>query len=194
MELVKGYSIKNNTSKGYQIKILLQDIQPEIWRRVVVNSSLSLEKFHMVIQKSVGWENKHLHMFVNKDKSYCLPDEDDPVESISEFLDENRFTLGDLLTKEKQTIEYVYDFGDGWQHTILLEKIIDELPKDPVCLEGEKACPPEDIGGPFGYTEFLEALEDPLHEMYDDYTEWIGGKFDSTSFDLEKVNKLLRKL
>ncbi|MES0489657.1 MAG: plasmid pRiA4b ORF-3 family protein [Leptospirales bacterium] len=193
MELIKGFNIKKKEPKGYQIKIQLNEIEPEIWRRLSVDSSIPLKHLHDAIQKSLGWEDMHLHMFVNQDKKYCLPDEEDPGE-ISDFQDENKFTLGDLLTKKSQQIQYVYDFGDDWAHTITLEKITDDIPKKITCIDGERACPPEDCGGPMGYAELLKALVDPLHDMHDDLKEWISGEFDPEAVDLTKINKSLGKI
>jgi hypothetical protein len=111
-------------------------------------------------------------------------------------IDYKKIKISDLLKKEKDKIVYEYDFGDGWEHDVLLEKILpgDEKLKFPVCLEGKMACPPEDCGGVWGYSDLLEILKQPKHEEYDSYIEWLGGEFDPEHFDKEAVNRILKRL
>jgi hypothetical protein len=110
-------------------------------------------------------------------------------------VDYKKIRVSGLLKKEKEKIVYEYDFGDGWEHDVLLEKIlpVDEKFKFPVCLEGKMACPPEDCGGVWGYSDLLEILKQPKHEEYDNMIEWLGGEFDPEHFDIEAVNKILKK-
>ena len=170
----------------YQIKISLIGAKPPIWRTVLVASDLGLDAFHDVIQVAMGWTNSHLHQFIDNKKSYSIPDEDFELESE----DETQYKLFQLLKKEKDTLTYEYDFGDSWEHKILLEKI---LPYDsktllPVCIKGKRACPPEDCGGIWGYEELLEIISDPKHPEHEDILEWLGGGFDPDEFDLEEIN------
>jgi hypothetical protein len=170
----------------YQIKISLIGAKPPIWRTVLVASDLGLGAFHDVIQVAMGWTDSHLHQFFDNKKSYGIPDDDFELE----MEDESEYKLFQLLKKEKDTLTYEYDFGDSWEHKILLEKI---LPNDsgiflPVCIKGKRACPPEDCGGIWGYEELLEIISDPKHPEHKSMLEWLGGEFDPDEFDLEQIN------
>ena len=171
----------------YQIKISLIGAKPPIWRTVLVPGNLGLASFHEVIQQTMGWTDSHLHQFIANNVFYGIPDDDFGME----MEDEAKYKLSDLLKKEKDTLIYEYDFGDSWEHKILLEKI---LPFDgktalPVCIKGKRACPPEDCGGIWGYEDLLEAISNPNHPEHEDMLEWLGGEFDPEEFDLEQINK-----
>jgi hypothetical protein len=176
-------------AKGYQIKISLQGVKPPIWRRVEVPEDIPLEIFHQVIQIAMGWDDYHLHLFKKDNKIYILPDDEEGLHE--EENNEEEFKLNDILKTEGDIAEYHYDFGDSWLHEILLEAILDDSPGDPVCVAGERACPPEDLGGPAGYADFLEAMKDPKHPMHQEFTDWIGDEFDPEEFDLELTNGML---
>jgi len=171
----------------YQIKISLIGAKPPIWRTVLVPSDLDLENFHNVIQVAMGWEDSHLHQFIANEKFYGTPDDEFGME----IEDESKYKLSQLLSKEKDTIIYEYDFGDSWEHKILLEKVLpfDSKTDLPVCIKGKRACPPEDCGGIWGYEELLETISDPKHPDHEDMLEWLGGEFDPGEFDLEVINK-----
>jgi hypothetical protein len=171
----------------YQIKISLIGAKPPIWRTVLVSGDIGLDSFHDVIQVAMGWTDSHLHQFITKQVFYGIPDDDFELE----MEDETKYKLSQLLSKEKDTIIYEYDFGDSWEHKILLEKI---LPFDtktvlPVCIKGKRACPPEDCGGIWGYEELLETISDPKHPEHEDMLEWLGGEFDPEEIDLEEINE-----
>lgn len=183
-------------NKTYQIKISLQGSKPSIWRRVLIPSDMSLPDFHKVIQTTMGWTNSHLHQFV-KNRTYYSPEMEDESlwdEEDDDDLDYSKFKVSDLLKKTKDKMKYEYDFGDGWEHVVVLEKIEDERMdiKDVTCLAGENNCPPEDCGGIWGYYNLLEILKDPEHEEYEEYSDWLGDEFDPTYFDIEEVNDMLR--
>ena len=171
----------------YQIKISLIGATPPIWRTVLVPSSLKLASFHEVIQLAMGWTNSHMHQFIANNIFYGIPDEDFGMETE----DETKYKLSQLLSKEKDTIMYEYDFGDSWEHKILLEKILPDDGKTalPVCIKGKRACPPEDCGGIWGYEELLETISNPKHPDHEEMLEWLGGEFDPEAFDLEQINK-----
>jgi hypothetical protein len=173
----------------YQLKITLRGIRPPIWRRVLVPGKFNLNKLHDVIQIAMGWTDSHLHQFIINGEPYGVPDADDwePVR------DERRYSLIKIAPQEKSKFSYEYDFGDSWQHIILVEKILapEAGVKYPVCIKGKRACPPEDVGGIWGYEEFLEAIRDPKHEEYDSYLEWLGEEFDPERCDLEEINEEL---
>jgi hypothetical protein len=176
----------------YQLKITLRGLRPPIWRRVLVPGSFSLLKLHEVIQAAMGWYDCHLHLFVIDGEFYSVPSPDD----LEEFIDERRFTIQKIAPAEKRKFRYDYDFGDSWEHDILVEKIIppEAGATYPVCITGKRACPPEDVGGTWGYAEFLEAMADPEHEEHDSYLEWVGDEFDPETFDIEQVNELLKEI
>ena len=139
----------------------------------------------------MGWTDSHLHQFIANQVFYGTPDDDFELE----MEDETQYKLSQLLTKEKESLVYEYDFGDSWEHKILLEKI---LPYDskivlPVCLKGKRACPPEDCGGIWGYEELLQTISNPKHPDHDEMLEWLGGKFDPEEFDLEEINEDLEE-
>ena len=175
----------------YQIKITLTGGKPPIWRRVLVSSNMSLEDFHLSIQIAMGWTNDHLHQFIANDVFYGIKDDD--FDSYMELEDEAKYKINQLLKSEKDSIKYEYDFGDGWEHKILLEKILpfDTDHKLPRCIKGKRACPPEDCGGIWGYAELLDAIHDPDHPEHDSMLEWLGEDFDSEELDINEINDML---
>lgn len=176
----------------YQLKITLDDIRPPVWRRLLVPADVKLSDLHEIIQAAFDWEGYHLHVFTFDGVDYGVPSPDDwqPVR------DERRVRLKDLLKKPKDRMMYEYDFGDSWEHRIVLEKVLPGDPAQtvPTCLGGRRACPPEDCGGPWGYEEFLRAIADPAHEEHDEYLKWVGGAFDPEEFSREVVNISLRAI
>jgi hypothetical protein len=172
----------------YQLKVTLRDIRPPIWRRIQVTSDITLFDLHGILQVVMGWYGGHLHEFDVFGTSYG-----DPRVVKGDVLDEARVALGQLITDEKERFQYLYDFGDGWEHEIILEKIlpIEKGTHYPVCLTGKRACPPEDCGGALGYEELLEILKDPSHPEHEDKFNWLPGDFDTEKFDIESVNMRL---
>jgi hypothetical protein len=178
----------------YQLKIQLQGSKPPIWRRVEVLSDITLDTFHEVIQAAMGWDDSHMHNFEQNDRIF-EPNNDFMSDGFDmEGEDESKFTLEQLLTTPKQKLEYTYDFGDSWEHTITLEKIVqpDSAAQYPRCIKGKNACPPDDCGGIWGYYEMLEAIKDPEHPDHEDMTEWLEEDFDPNEFDLEEANIRLK--
>jgi hypothetical protein len=185
---------KSNKNRIYQLKIFLRDSEPEIWRRVLVSGGITLKKLHRVIQETMGWTDSHLHEFIVGKIIYSEPD---PEMERGHSKNESRFHLYEIAPKTRMSLMYVYDFGDGWEHTIKVEKIADadaRYPGYPLCLEGEKACPPEDCGGIYGYYEMMEVRNDPKHPEYEDVMEWLGEEFDPDVFDLEETNAMLKRI
>jgi hypothetical protein len=174
----------------YQLKITLKDSKPPIWRRVEVSDTVTLAQLHQIIQAAMGWYDSHLHQFTLGRVHYGVPDPDD----FEEVRDERRVRLNQILTGPKQNLMYEYDFGDGWEHVVLLEKVLspDHGVVSPRCTAGKRACPPEDCGGVWGYESFLDAIRDPAHPDHEEMLEWVGGEFDPELFDLAEVNKALR--
>lgn len=175
----------------YLLKIELLDIQPAIWRRFVVPASITLDRLHDVIQIVMGWTDSHLHEFIIGKNRYT-----EYPESKEDGLVCGKYQLVDRIKQKGRTFRYLYDFGDGWEHELVLEEsryCNPELRAELACLAGERACPPEDVGGVPGYFEFCRALQDPGHEEHESYMEWSGGDFDSEQFDSDMVNWELMK-
>ena len=176
----------------YQLKVTLKDSKPPIWRRIQVTSNISLAKLHQILQTVMGWTDSHLHQFVAGQTYYGTP----APEFDFEVKDERRVKLSQVAPDVKKKIVYEYDFGDSWEHEIVVEKVLEPEPRVhyPICLAGKRACPPEDCGGVWGYETFLEAIRDPRHPEHEEMLEWIGGSFDPEEFDLEAINQDLQSM
>ena len=177
-----------------QLKVTLRGVaKPPVWRRIAVPAALTLDLLHEVIQQAMGWEDGHLHAFGTPRRDYGIPDPE------LGHADERKVTVAEVLAGPGARMLYTYDFGDDWEHDIVLEKV---LPPDPAvalsCLAGKGACPPEDCGGAWGYASLKEALADPDHEEHEDLLDWLGldsaADFDPARFHLDQVNARLRKL
>ncbi|WP_435017965.1 plasmid pRiA4b ORF-3 family protein [Tundrisphaera sp. TA3] len=183
-----GRKEAKGNNRIYQLKITLKDVRPPIWRRVLV-PDCSLAGLHEVIQVAMGWGNCHLYDYEVGGERYTDP------RSMADLdmEDAGKVKLGRVAPREKAKFRYTYDFGDHWQHEVLVEKILPQEPGKayPVCIAGKRACPPEDCGGPWGYMEFAEAVRDPEHEQHDEVVEWRG-EFDPEAFDLDAVNERLK--
>jgi Plasmid pRiA4b ORF-3-like protein len=172
----------------YQLKVTLIDSSPPIWRRVQVESSVTLDRLHHTLQVVMGWTNSHMHGFrVPRPAQPGMRPRLLPVESA----DEKAIRLGDLLRRPKDWCFYDYDFGDSWEHQLLLEKVVARSPsaRYPMVLAGRGACPPEDVGGLPGYYHFLQVINDSAHPEHEDMLEWAGGGFDPTAFNAQEVNR-----
>lgn len=186
---------QTNTDVLYQFKITLLESNPPIWRRIQVQDC-SLDKLHEHIQTAMGWTNSHLHQFDIKGERYGDRELlDDGFEGF-ECEDSTTTMLSEILPKtgKRFAFKYEYDFGDGWEHEVLFEGSppLEKGKKNPLCLEGERSCPPEDVGGVWGYAEYLEALADPKHERHEEFMEW-SGPFDPDDFDPKKATREMKK-
>ncbi|MHB8573924.1 MAG: plasmid pRiA4b ORF-3 family protein [Dehalococcoidia bacterium] len=176
----------------YQLKVTLRNTRPPIWRRLQVRGNIRLSTLHVILQIAMGWTDSHLHQFIIDGLYYGEPDPDfEP-----RVMNEQRVRLSDVAPDRGKTFRYEYDFGDSWEHAVLVEAILDPVPRQryPVCIDGKRACPPEDVGGVWGYAEFLAAIADPQHAEHEEMLEWSGGDFDPTAFDLAAVNQRLATL
>ena len=173
----------------YQVRITLHHIHPPIWRRVQTNDC-SLDELHDIIQICMGWEDEHMYAFVIEGEEFGNPDLGEP-EYDSRFV-----RLSESVEQGNTSFHYDYDFGDEWRHIIDIEKTlpVEEGVRYPRCVNGERACPPEDCGGPYGYPYFLDKIQDPKHDEHEEALEWVGDEFDPEKFDLEEVNKDLHYL
>jgi len=187
---------KNSTV--YLLKITLSGSKPPIWRRFAVDSEVRLSKLHVVIQEVMGWTDSHLHQYRQKDVYYVAEIDELDFDPFSKYrtLLEKKYKLSQVLVKPKDKIIYEYDFGDGWEHVLVLEKVLDgeQKIKTPVCLGGARACPPDDCGGMPGYYDILEILKNPDDPEYADTLDWLGEGFDPDAFDVEAINKTLKSI
>lgn len=184
------------TDSIYQFKITLLGAKPPIWRRIQVRDC-TLDKFHEHIQTAMGWTNSHLHQFEIKTKRFGDPELLDDGFEDSKCEDSTRTFLSDILprTGKRFAFRYEYDFGDGWEHMVLFEgsPSVATKTKYPQCVDGERACPPEDCGGIEGYAEFLEAIRNPKHKEHASTLEWIGGRFVPEKFNANDATRAMRK-
>ncbi len=178
--------------KIYQLKISLNGVKPEIWRRFQVRGDNSLIRLHDIIQDTMGWDDCHLFYFETGGVRYA---DLTLVEPDLEMQDASRLRIDSVFPSVRSQCGYVYDFGDNWEHTIVLEKTVDPVPGEryPLCIDGARSCPPEDCGGDSGYEELLEVLADPEHEDHEDMKEWVGPYFKPEKFDLDMINSLLTR-
>ena len=182
------------TQTVYQFKITLKGIRPPIWRRFQVHSDITFYELHRIIQEVMGWYDGHLHLF--ELGGMIITDGDTLAEVWEDGVDEQRTRLPQFIRQAGQKLRYEYDFGDGWEHELLLEKI---LPAEagvhyPRCLKGKRACPPEDCGGVWGYAGLLEAMADKSHSEREMYLEWLGDEVDPEAFDLAEINETLQEM
>jgi len=179
----------------YQLKITLRDVsKPPVWRRVLVHTGITLRDLHEVIQQAMGWENYHMHVFSTGWKEYGSPDPE------LEYASDKKARLSEVLTASGDRLRYTYDFGDDWEHDIVLEEIRPAEPTEayPICIAGKGACPPEDCGGAWGYANLKEILASPSNEEHEEMLDWLGldsaAEFDPGKLSIEEVNDRLDSL
>jgi hypothetical protein len=177
----------------YQLKVTLLDTRPPIWRRLLVPSGFALEDLHSVIQAAMGWDDSHLHEFRIGPKRFGKSNPADRLMRMDPISSERTARLFMVLGRVKARAMYAYDFGDNWEHAIVVEKV---LPPDPgihypVCVDGKLQGPPDDCGGVPGYYNLLEAIRDPEHPEHEDLLDWVGGEFDPDAFSVGEVNRRL---
>jgi hypothetical protein len=178
----------------YQFKITLVGSKPPIWRRIQVEDC-TLDELHEYVQAAMGWTNSHLHQFEIDGERYGNPEFLDDGYGDFDCIDSTRTRISEVLPKRTRgfRFRYEYDFGDGWEHDVLLEDSFPPKPNTeyPICIKGKRACPPEDIGGIWGYAELLEALADPKHERHNEFMEWADS-FDPEGFDAVETTKTMQ--
>jgi len=176
----------------YQLRVSLLESTPAIWRQMQVRSDVSLYRLHRILQVVMGWTNSHLYQFIVNRRMYGQPD----PEFGMDITNAQRVKLGEVVPRQGRKFTYEYDFGDCWEHQLVVEAILPAAPgvHYPVCLAGARACPPEDCGGSPGYEHLLEVLQNPQDAEYEELLEWVGGPFDPEAFDVETVNRQLRRM
>jgi hypothetical protein len=175
-----------------QLRVALLDVTPTVWRRVLVPGEVTLSKLHVIIQAVMGWEDYHLHAFEIGDERYGVSD---PEEDDEDVIDEATVLLSDVASDQTSFL-YEYDFGDFWRHEVVVESVapVPMLLKFAVCVDGERACPPEDCGGSRGYRDLLAGIAGPDEEMPAGCVDWAGHPFDPEAFDLSVINVALQRL
>lgn len=176
----------------YQFKITLAEIKPSVWRRIQVPEDYSFWDLHVAIQDTMPWKDYHLHQFemmnpeTGKKECVGIPTEDD-VDYDIVLIPGWEVMMADWFSLKNKSAKYTYDFGDDWEHAVKLEKILDADSdvKYPLCLEGKRACPPEDVGGVFGYERFLEIISDPSHEEHEEMIGWAKSQIEREKIDPE---------
>jgi len=171
----------------YQLKITLNGAKPPIFRIILVEDSRTFFELHHIIQIAMGWFNSHLYQFETGD--YCISDP--TMIDYKDVLDSKEVKLNQIFTGEEKNLNYEYDFGDGWIHTIEHEKTIPVQLNEsyPKCIVGKRNCPPEDCGGIWGYDHLLEVMGNKKHPEHKELKEWLGGDFDPEHFNIGKINK-----
>ncbi len=180
----------------YQLKVTLQHVKPAVWRRIQIPEIYTFWDLHVAITDCMPWADYHLHMFQAQDPTFQEKhDIGIPPEDVTGWMDDETtlpgwaVNIAPYFTFSRPKVRYLYDFGDGWEQTVRLEKI---LPREkdvnyPRCTGGRRACPPEDCGGPWGYAELLKALNDPKAERHEALLAWVGGSFDPDAFAIDAI-------
>ena len=177
----------------YQFKVTLKGVKPAVWRRFQVPEFYTFWDLHVAIQDVFGWLDYHLHEFELMNPESCaittigIPSDEELFDR--EILPGWKEGISNWFSTNNRSALYTYDFGDDWKHVVRLERILprEEKKKYPFCVDGKRACPPEDCGGVWGYQDLLKVLKNPEHEEYEDLLNWVGGKFDPEYFDPQKV-------
>jgi len=173
-----------------RLKITLDKVKPVVLRRVEVPFDIRLDRLHLTIQAAMGWTNSHLYEIRAGGVGWSTPYPD--ADWAGDFIDARKARLGDILEDiGTKTLKYLYDFGDGWEHTIKIERLIDPEPgiSYPRLIEAKGHCPPEDVGGPWGYGELLEAIADPSNERHREFKEWLADDFNPHVVDLNSLSQ-----
>jgi len=174
---------------GFEIRIALKDTNPKIWRKIHVNSDISLNELHHIIQISMGWTNSHLYSFIIDDIEYSLKDYD---HDSHKYGNAKEYRIKEF---KNEPIDYIYDFGDYWEHSVkIVKEIKDQRLLHPKCIEGEGTCPPEDVGGIHGFEEFKAIMNDKTHPERESYIEWYGSVFNPNEISLDGINQQLANL
>ena len=189
-------------SSIFKFRIELEGSHPTISRELLVPSDFTFYKLHHIVQIVMGWENYHLYEFSIDSYRIGQKFEEDGFNGPNEIIDSKMIKIGDVLKSKGQKLEYLYDFGDYWQHSLTLERIIEDLTFPfPVCCSGNLNCPPEDVGGLHGFYDFLKIMNKPNHSEYQDLKKWVKSKlvaidntYDPEKLYIDKVNSILVNL
>ncbi|WP_213819002.1 IS1096 element passenger TnpR family protein [Garciella nitratireducens] len=199
---IKSFNLQDKSEKIegegriLQLHIRLKDINPIIWRRILVKEEMNFYTFNQIIQKVMGWSGFQQYEFQIHGQCISEQTQEDLWEEYTEIISPKEKTLAEYFLQPNDFFTYTYDFGDNWVHEILVEDIYEqeEKRKYPVCLDGERRGPVENIGGPWGYMELLNIIENPEDPQYQQVIEWLGQDFDPEQFDINRINKELMEI
>lgn len=194
MELVSNSAKDGSMTLIARLRIILNDVDPQPMRHIEVPLKIRLDRLHEVIQTAMGWTDAHLYEFRVGDAGWGVPDPDGIYDGP---MDAKKMSLEKLIDQiGTRTIQYIYDFGDDWDHSIRIERVNEAAPgmTYPRLLKAAGACPPEDVGGAWDYEEFLEALADPNHEQHADMVHWSGGNFDAEDAGIASIIERFERL
>lgn len=181
-----------------QLRVSIQHSDPLIFRTVLVKKATTFFELHHIIQIVMGWQNYHLFEFNLDGYRVGIIEESEKGNGYGsdQVLDASAVKIADILSGDKETFKYNYDFGDCWMHEISLERMLEKEPKViyPLCIEGQYSCPPEDCGGISGFYHILDIIQNKEHPEYKETRQWVGKKYDPDNFDRNKVNRKLRQL
>jgi Plasmid pRiA4b ORF-3-like protein len=177
----------------HRLKVTLRQVKPPVWRRIEVPSNMQLSVLSAMLESAMGWLGGHLHSFEADGVVYEWPDPEGDFD-FPPPRDERKARVAEVLPVVTAKMRWDYDFGDGWEHDIVVEAIEPTVKGAiyPVCLAGKRACPPDDSGGPWGYANLLAAVKDPKHEQHDESIAWLPEGFDPEEFDNEEATELMR--
>jgi hypothetical protein len=185
-------SASPSTDVIVQIKVKLLGVsKPPVWRRLQLGADTRLDHLHEMIVAAFGWQDYHMHVFASGPDEFGVPDPE------LGFTDERHVSLGQLIGGIGDRLRYTYDFGDDWQHEIVVEDLLDADPEIhyPVLVAAKGTCPPEDCGGPWGYAELKEILADPSHEQHQQMLDWLGldnpSAFDPNAVATDQIDEEL---
>ncbi len=181
-----------------QLKISLAHSKPLIWRQILIHKDITFFELHHILQIVMGWSNSHLYEFNLEGYRIGEVDEEEKNNrySSSEVFSSTTIKISELVTQPKDSINYLYDFGDDWKHQIKVEKFhgIDTVLNYPICINGQMNCPPEDCGGIDLFYHCIDVLKDKKHPDHQEVTRWFTKKYNPEQFDKEKINRKLKKL
>ena len=171
-----------------QLRIALREVEPPIWRQIQVPATITLIQLADALLVAMGWLGYHMYEYRIRGQAYGDPDPD--FDYGMEIRNLRRIRLDRVLPEIGEKFEFLYDFGDGWVHDVSVEAIGPREPRTryPRVIAGGRACPPEDVGGPFGYADFLAAIGDPTSDAHEELLEWVGGEFDPEWVDVDGIN------
>lgn len=185
---LRTQALSQSNGAALELNVELLKVRPKVWRRIVVSPEISLDQLHQVLQVAMGWQNRHMHEFSFGDRTYGIPYPDDIDLAVDHA---QKITLGEAVAG-LESFAYRYDFGDGWEHRVRIGPASAAEPGTlAICLAGQNACPPEDVGGADGYRHFVGAIADPKHKEHASLLRWHGGTFDPAAFDLAATNVAL---
>ena len=183
------------TTTIHHMKVTLRSIRPPVWRRIEVRSDMRLDQLACLLVVAMGWEGYHLDQFRIGETLYLTADLDPPLFG-PKPLKASRYRLANVLPHSGDRMKWDYDFGDGWEHDVVVEAIENahENTIYPRCVKGRRACPPEDCGGVWGYENLVEALADRAHPEHAELTEWLGRSYDPVHFDPAQATEAMRAI